>query len=274
MKAVPGYLLATLVLLVLAACNNQTTGTGSVDETMRAETATVFHVFLLLGQSNMAGFQKALDEDRIANDRITALGFDDCPEAGRTEGEWSVALPPLHECWNGALGPGDIFARDMLALYPEQDTIGLIPLALSGRPVEVFMKGNPESQYDWILSRARAALDAGGVIEGMIFHQGESNCGDENWPQNVATFITDLHTDLELGDSVPFIAGELLHSGDCARHNPLVHRISEHLANAHVVSADGLNMAEGDPWDVHFSREAEITLGHRYAAAMKTALGL
>jgi hypothetical protein len=228
----------------------------------------VFHVYLLLGQSNMAGFQQALDEDKAVDPRILALGFDDCPAAGRVEGEWSVAVPPLHECWNGALGPGDTFAQAMLDLYPGEHTIGLVPSALSGKPVETFMKGLPDSQYQWILSRARAAQDAGGVIEGILYHQGESNCGQEDWPDKVAAFITDLRRDLELGDSTPVLVGELLYSGDCARHNSLVHRIPDLLANAFVVSADGLEMAEGDPWRVHFSREAEIELGVRYAETM------
>jgi hypothetical protein len=234
---------------------------------------SVFHIFLLLGQSNMAGFEKATDEDAVANSRILALGFDDCPAAGRTEGEWSVALPPLHECWNGALGPGDTFARAMLDAYPSGDTIGLVPSALSGKPVETFMKGLPDSRYEWILSRAKAALEAGGVIEGILYHQGESNCGQEDWPAKVAEFVTDLRNDLGLADNVPFLAAELLHSGDCARHNALVHRIPEHLSNATVISADGLPMAEADPWRVHFSREAEIELGLRYARAMLLVLG-
>jgi Carbohydrate esterase, sialic acid-specific acetylesterase len=267
------YLTGCLVSLVLGTGNAQT-GTRSPTGQQAGEAADpVFHIFLLLGQSNMAGFQQARTEDRVANPRIVALGFDDCPEAGRREGEWSVALPPLHECWNGALGPGDTFARTMLERYPNGDTIGLVPLALSGRPVETFMKGLPESRYEWILSRAQAALDAGGVIEGMLYHQGESNCSEDDWPEKVAAFITDLRSDLGLGDGVPFLAGELLYSGDCANQNTLVRRIPEHLSNAHIVSAGGLEMAEGDPWKVHFSREAAIELGIRYAQTMQSALG-
>jgi hypothetical protein len=228
----------------------------------------VFHVFLLLGQSNMAGYEQALDEDRNADPRILALGFDDCPAAGRSEGTWNVAIPPLHECWNGALGPGDTFARVMLETYPEGDTIGLVPSALSGKPVETFMPGLPDSRYDWIVSRARAALDAGGVIEAILYHQGESNCGQDDWPDKVAAFVGDLRSDLGIGDSVPFLAGELLYSGDCARHNALVRQLPDKLPNAHVVTAEGLDMAEGDPWRVHFSRDAEIELGRRYAGLL------
>jgi hypothetical protein len=185
-----------------------------------------------------------------------------------------VALPPLHECWNGALGPGDSFARAMLESYPDGDTIGLVPSALSGQPVERFMQGLPDSRYDWILARARAAIEAGGVIEGMLYHQGESNCGQADWPAKVAAFVTDLRRDLGLTDDVPFIAAELLHSGDCARHNALVHEIPQHLPGARVVSAAGLDMAAGDPWRVHFSREAEIALGRRYAEAMQAMLAM
>lgn len=261
MKHTTSMLQVGLIILVAGVCSAQTANAQEDD-------TAVFHVFLLLGQSNMAGFQKALDEDRAANPRIVALGFDDCPAAGRVEGEWSVAVPPLHECWNGALGPGDTFARAMLDAYPGQDTIGLVPSALSGKPVETFMKGLPDSRYEWILSRARAALDAGGVIEGMLYHQGESNCGQEDWPDKVAAFVTDLRNDLGLGSDVPFLVGELLYTGDCARHNLLVHRIPDLLPNAFVVSAEKLEMADGDPWHVHFSRAADIELGLRYARTM------
>jgi len=231
----------------------------------------VFHVFLLLGQSNMAGFEQAVDADRVANPRIVALGFDDCPAAGRTEGNWSVAVPPLHECWNAALGPGDSFARAMLETYPAGDRIGLVPAALSGKPVETFLRGLPDSRYDWILSRARAAQDAGGVIDAILYHQGESNCGQSDWPDKVAAFVGDLRNDLGIGDDVPFLAGELLYSGDCARHNALVGRLPDSLPNAHVVPAAGLEMAPGDPWRVHFSRDAAIELGRRFA---DTLIGL
>jgi hypothetical protein len=108
----------------------------------------------------------------------------------------------------------------------------------------------------------------------MLHHQGESNCGEGDWPQKVATSISDLRNDLGLSEDVPLLAGELLYSGDCARHNPLVQRIPELLPGAYVVSTEGLGMADGDPWSVHFSRESEIRLGRRYAEAMASILGL
>ncbi|XXX75621.1 sialate O-acetylesterase [Sorangium sp. So ce134] len=232
----------------------------------------VFHVFLLLGQSNMAGYPKALDADRTENPRIKVLGFDDCDGTGRVEGAWDIAAPPLHECWNGAIGPGDYFSRTILDRYPAQDSVGLVPSAISGERVETFMKAGG-SKYDWILSRAKAAQEIGGVIEGILFHQGESNCGDPAWPGKVKTLVSDLRADLGIGD-VPFLAGELLHSGSCARHNSLVNQLPGMIANAHAVSAEGLAIDPADTWNLHFGHDAQVTLGIRYAEAMIGALGL
>ncbi len=233
----------------------------------------VNHVFLLLGQSNMAGYASAQASDRTEDPRITVLGFDDCQETGRRADEWDIAAPPLHECWNGAVGPGDWFAKTLLAALPEQDTIGLVPCALSGRAVEVFMQG-PGTEFDWIVGRARAAQAAGGVIEGMLFHQGESNCTDPNWPGKVQTLVRDLRAELGLGD-VPFLAGELPYAGNCSAHNSLVARLPELIPNAGVVSAQGLAVDPADTqWNLHFGHDETVELGRRYATSMIEALGL
>ncbi|XXY13022.1 sialate O-acetylesterase [Sorangium sp. So ce216] len=232
----------------------------------------MFHVFLLLGQSNMAGYPKAVDADKTEDPRIKVLGFDGCAATGRVEGEWDIAAPPLHECWNGAIGPGDYFSKTILGHYPAQDSVGLVPSAISGERVETFMKVGG-AKYGWILSRAKAAQEAGGVIEGILFHQGESNCGDAAWPGKVKTLVSDLRADLGIGD-VPFLAGELLHSGSCARHNSLVNQLPGLLANAHVVSAEGLAIDPADTWNLHFGHDAQVTLGTRYAEKMIGALGL
>jgi hypothetical protein len=233
----------------------------------------VFHVFLLLGQSNMAGYPKALAADQTENPRIKVLGYDACAATGRVEGQWDTAAPPLHECWNAGLGPGDYFAKTLIDEYPAQDTIGLVPAAISGEKIETFMKVGG-SKYDWIVSRAKAAQDAGGVIEGILFHQGESNCGDGAWPGKVKTLVTDLRAELGLGN-VPFLAGELLYSGNCSQHNPLVNQLPGQLTNAHVISAQGLLRDPADTqWNVHFSRDAQVTFGTRYAEKMVSALGL
>jgi hypothetical protein len=228
-------------------------------------------VFLLLGQSNMAGYPKAQDSDKVKNTRIQVLGFDDCAATGRKQDKWDVAVPPLHECWNGAVGIGDWFAKTIIDKIPAGDTIGLVPCAISGEKIETFMKVGG-SKYSWIIQRAKAAQQAGGTIDGMLFHQGESNCGDSAWPGKVNTFVTDLRTDLGLGN-VPFVAGELVPTGNCSQQNPLIDKLPSVVSNAYVVSAKDLVLDPADTeWHLHFDHDSEVKFGKRYAETMTNAL--
>jgi hypothetical protein len=230
-----------------------------------------FHVFLLLGQSNMAGYPKAEAADKVEDARVRVLGYDECAATGRHKDAWASASPPLHECWNGAIGPGDYFAKTLLGTIPDGATIGLVPCAISGEKIETFMKAGG-SKYDWIISRAKLAQQAGGVIDGILFHQGESNCGDGSWPGKVKTLVSDLKADLGLKD-VPFLAGELAPNGNCANHNPLVNQLPGLITNGHVVSAQGLTVDPADTqWHLHFDHASQVTFGKRYAQAMISAL--
>lgn len=231
-----------------------------------------FHVFLLLGQSNMAGYPKAQPGDRTEDPRVRVLGFDDCTATGRQTDVWDVAAPPLHECWNDGLGPGDYFARELLSVLPEGDSIGLVPSAISGERIEAFLKVGG-ARYDRLLQRARLAQQAGGVIEGILFHQGESNSGDPTWPAKVSTLVSDLRADLGAGP-VPFLAGELLYAGGAAGHNSLVRQLPAMVDNARVISAAGLVVDPVDTrWNLHFDHDSQVELGKRYAQGMIEALG-
>jgi hypothetical protein len=237
-----------------------------------AGTSSTFHVFLLLGQSNMAGYPKARAEDRTEDPRVLVLGFDTCAATGRQPDVWDIAAPPLHECFNDGLGPGDYFAKTLVNVIPAGDTIGLVPCAISGERIETFSKVGG-TRYDYIVQRARRAQEQGGIIEGLLFHQGESNNGDPSWPAKVNALVTDLRADLGLGNA-PFLAGELLYSGGAAGHNRLVNQLPSVVSNAFVVSADGLLEDPADTqWHLHFDRDSEVEFGKRYAAQMIAALG-
>jgi hypothetical protein len=251
------------------AASTTTTSGGYTTTTSGGGGGGTFHCFLLIGQSNMHGGPAADAADRQENDRILVLGYDNCSSTGRRENEWDVACPPLHSCGEG-IGPGDWFAKTLIQNVPSNETIGLLPCAVSGEAIETFMRGG--SHYNMIINRAKIAQQDGGVIEGILFHQGESNNGDNNWPNNVAQMVRDIKSDLGLGD-IPFLPGELLYSGDAAGHNTLVNRLPDVIPNCHVVSAEGLNMKPGDSWRLHFDHDSVVEFGKRYARAMRSALG-
>lgn len=249
-----------------------------------AQTAKKWDLFLLFGQSNMAGPPAAQDQDKVTNPRIKVLGYSDCSATGRKYNTWSVAKPPLHECFNG-VGPADWFSKTLIDTSDKLglgiDTIGLIPSSFSGAGINMFRKGVTASDrknftippdnswanaYPWMVARIKEAQKKG-VIRGILFHQGESNPGDPNWPGQVAGIVADLKKDLGLGD-IPFLAGELRYdtlTGANNGHNVQVAKLPGLIKNASVVSAKGLK-GMPDPW--HFNVAAMRTFGHRYCAAI------
>lgn len=233
-------------------------------------------LFLLVGQSNMAGAPSPEAEDEVEDPRVRVLAYEDCPKLGRTYNQWYAARPPLHGC-NEGVGPGDYFGKALAKVYPNA-TIGLVPLAISGVDIDFFLKGvvskrrgefriPPDNQwsgaYEWAIERAELAKQSG-TITGVIFHQGESDTGNAPWVGKVNQLVTDLRTDLRLGEA-PFVAGELLHSGCCGKwHNSLVQQLSQSITNTRVVSAEGLAGMDS----AHFDLAGQRELGARYGTAM------
>ena len=55
-----------------------------------------FHIYLCLGQSNMEGNAKVEEQDTVAVDsRFQVLAAVDCPNLGRTKGNWYKAVPEI-----------------------------------------------------------------------------------------------------------------------------------------------------------------------------------
>ena len=204
----------------------------------------------------------------------------------REHNKWYTAYPPYHNCSEG-IGPADYFGKILLDSIREDIRIGFIPCALSGQAIEMFMKGQmsqvPDwcnsylsqqgnvSVYDWMRERCELAQDSG-VIKGILFHQGEANTNDPAWPGNVAQVVSDLRNDLNLGEEVPFLAGEVLRSGGSASHNTQVAKIPSVIPNSYVISSEGLVVRVGDTWNLHFSCESVRTFSRRYAEAFLSAV--
>ncbi|WP_428242848.1 sialate O-acetylesterase [Gynuella sp.] len=245
-----------------------------------AEPDPNFHIYLLVGQSNMEGAATIEAQDQVTNPRVMVLQDENCPRLGASYGQWRVAAPPLIRCLNYlGLGPGDSFGKVMAENSPSSVTVGLVGAAHGGQKIEYFLKNcdaynactpsfgstpnNLHGGYAWLLDLARKAQQRG-VIKGIIFHQGESNTSDPAWPGRVKQLVTDIRNDLGVGD-IPFIAGELPYTGCCSSHNRLIAQLPSVISNAHVVKADGgLNVHDEYHWNSAGVRE----MGRRYANKM------
>lgn len=165
-----------------------------------------FQLFLLAGQSNMAGRGKLDEQARQADPHILALN---------KKQEWQVAMDPLH--WDkpaAGTGIGKPFAKIILEKNPGI-TIGLIPTACGGSPIATWQPGKHWAQtksnpWDDSITAAKLAMKSG-TLKAILWHQGESDASAESAPlyeKALEDLITRFRAELGTPD-LPFIIGQL-----------------------------------------------------------------
>ncbi len=228
--------------------------------------ASVFHIFMLMGQSNMAGVAKKQASDENTDDRLKVLGGCNQPA-----GQWNTAKPPLNDCpgekgWNlnDTVDPGIWFAKTLLEKLPKGDTIGLIGTAESGESINTFITGG--SHHQMILNKiAKAKMTApDGRFAGIIFHQGESDNGQNTWPDKVVQLYNEVKKAWGVSYDVPFVLGELPAGGCCAGHNTQVHAAADKLPIGAWVSQEGTKVMD----EYHFDHASVVLMGQRYGEKM------
>jgi len=223
-----------------------------------------FEIYLLMGQSNMAGRGPITDANRDEhNDRVLMFTKDK---------QWVVAKHPVHFDKSVAgVGPGLTFGIEMEKANPKVK-IGLVPCAVGGTPIEHWLPGAYDEAtkthpWDDAEERIKAAMKYG-TIKGVIWHQGESNSGGEK-PKIYLAQLTDLIKRIRAlvgNPNLPFIAGEL------GRYRPVYANINAELIKlpvavpyTGVASSEGL-VHRGDT--THFDSPSAQELGRRYAVKM------
>lgn len=246
---------------------------GSLGEEMvpgmdPVEQDSVFHIFLLMGQSNMAGVAKFEAGDQNTDERLQVWGG-----GNQAPGQWNLANPPLHDPgekgWNpaDAVGPGMWFAKTLLEKLPAGDRIGLVAVAESGQSIDTFIKGGLYHQA--IMNKIAGAQQRENArFAGVIFHQGETDTGQASWPDKVLQLYGEVKGAFGSQEDVPFILGELPAQGCCSVHNSLVHAAAEKLPLGSWVSQEGTDVLD----EYHFDHASVVLMGQRYGAAMIEAL--
>ena len=254
-----------------------------------------FHIYLAFGQSNMEGQGNIENQDKTVDERFQILwSADNGSCSGKTKGQWAKATPPLAHCNNAKLGPTDYFGRTMVEKTDSQIKVGVVVVAVAGCSIKLFDKNNYQNYvnsvktsqswmtgyinqyggnpYGRLIEMAKKAQEDG-VIKGIIFHQGETDAGDGNWPSAVKKVYDNIIKDLGLGSDIPFLAGEVLRSGVSAGANNNIAKLPQQSKNFYVVSSEGFNQALGDGQNVHFTAQEYRDFGKRYAEKMIEVLG-
>ncbi len=248
-----------------------------------------FHIFLCFGQSNMESGGNMSAEDRIVDERFFVLADFDHAGRGWKKNNFYHAVPPL-----SAKGRGiclvDSFGKSLVAGLPSKAKVGVVKVAVPGCKIELFqkdhfqsylanerdwmkniVKGYDDHPYQYLVSMAKEAQKYG-VIRGILMHQGESNPGDQDWPNKVKSVYDSLIADLNLNPSeVPLLVGELVHAdqqGVCAAFNDILARLPKIIPSAHVISSSGCKTDDR----LHFNSEGSREFGNRYAETMLSLL--
>ena len=228
-----------------------------------------FHVFVLMGQSNMAGFAatEAGDESIVPNVlKIPTIG----------SMNWVASAHPLHNRLSSdRFGLGLPFASKYIVNNPGVN-VGLIPVAFGGAPISQLNKGT--AVYNDALEKIQFAVQTG-VLKGILWHQGENDTVSttlaNGYQAKLDKLVDDIRADSGIGD-LPFVVGNLAEFyGTGPDHNAparvaLINTVRTTLTNlpsrktdTGFVSSTGLSAEESH--QVHFNRASLITLGKRYA---------
>ncbi|MFG0248736.1 MAG: sialate O-acetylesterase [Phycisphaeraceae bacterium JB051] len=257
-----------ITLLLIIACLL----TAIMPQMLRAEEAHVpkdkLHIYLCIGQSNMAGRAPFTEEDAKPIDRCLLLNGED---------QWEPAAIPLnkHSTIRKGIGmqkmnPSYMFAKTML--QADKDiTIGLVVNAKGGTRIDQWKKGmekhKPEEPfYVEAVRRTKIAMQTG-TLKGIIWHQGEANRKDPKYIEKISKFIANLREDLGTPD-LPFVCGQINMAQD-QPINTLILELPKQVPHTGVVSAEGL--VAMDAW--HFDRKSMVELGSRYGKKMLEVQG-
>lgn len=247
-------------------------GLAILAPTLLAQPAAVpatasMQLFLLVGQSNMAGRGKVEPQDTVPIPHVLML------DRQRT---WVPAVDPMHfDKPIAGAGLGRSFAARIADSQPGV-TIGLIPAAVGGSPIDAWQPGvfyEPTKSHPWddAIARARAAMTSG-TLKAILWHQGESDATPDLAPGYEAKLhdlITRFRAALDAPD-VPFIVGQLGQYPDVPWDAPrrlvdAAHRaLPGKVRRTAFVSSDGLVHGADK---VHFDTSSLHDLGRRYAEA-------
>ena len=223
-------------------------------------------VFILAGQSNMAGRALVEPQDTLPSNRILSLN--------KTE-EFIVAKEPLHfyETSRAGLDCGLTFGRELLKHIPDSVSLLLIPTAVGGSSLRQWLEDSTYQKVQLFKNFAQK-MEIGknhGTLKGILWHQGESDAESEEDIKLYTDRLSQLFINFRASgnnEDLPILIGKL---GSFSKNNQQWQKINNQIA-LYVSTDDKASLIEtadlkdkGDK--VHFNSEAQRIMGKRFANA-------
>lgn len=225
-------------------------------------TTKPMEIYLCIGQSNMAGRGpiENIDKDSLTNVFLFT---------GEDSKSWEKAANPFNKYSTvrkklsmQQLSPSYGFAKTMSEARPNIK-IGLIVNAKGGTSIEEWKPG--DILYSEAINQTKKALKTGGVLKGIIWHQGEANSRSyAKYMPKITELIEALRTDLG-APNLPFVAGQLSPDKPIRNNfNQMILELPKYVKSTGVVTTENTSTIDS----THFDSASQRLLGKRYAEAM------
>lgn len=220
-------------------------------------------IFVMAGQSNMAGRALVEPQDTIPHPRLRAVD---------AHGDVVEAKEPLHwyEPSRTGLDCGVSFGRTLLPMVPDSITILLLPTAIGGSSLQQWLSDSLHRGVR-LMTNLRERLQSAarfGTVRGILWHQGEADANDADAPfyaERLGRLFRAFRS--AAGDEhLPIVIGELgSYLAPAVRWQQVNEQLRRYAAADTLVrivpTGDLLHKGDG----VHFDSEGQRTLGERYA---------
>ena len=254
-------LAALCCLAMLTACDDNQPAPPPVGggENSGPDDQHGYDVFLLIGQSNMAGRGKMAEgDDQPFSEQVFLL--DDAGTAVPAVNPLNRYSSIRKDLSEQGVNPGFGFSKKVAGQTGRK--ILLVVNARGGSHINDW--STDKDYYKEAVRRTRQAQQLGSLV-GILWHQGEAgSSAPEGYLDKLKPIVEGLRRDLGTAN-VPFVAGEIASwHENASKFNPVIRGIGEAIPYTDWVSSEGCTPLI-DASDPHFSRDGQILLGERYA---------
>lgn len=220
-------------------------------------------VFMMAGQSNMAGRGFVEPQDTITSERILTIN---------KSNEVILAKEPLnfYEPTMKGLDCGVSFANQLLNQVPENVSILLIPTAVGGSSISQWL-GDSIHREVQLLSNFKEKMNLAkkhGKLKGILWHQGESDANERCIPkyeERLMKLVSKFRS-FAGNKSLPVLIGELgSYSKNKSKWLQINKEIEDYVSKDNhaelIPTADLINRGDS----LHFDSQSQRILGKRFA---------
>lgn len=259
------------MFLLFVTCNRKTIVERTAYFPKQTETISAMGnkenvwVFIMAGQSNMAGRGIVEPQDTVSNRRILSVN---------KHGEIIVAKEPLHfyEPNLTGLDCGMSFAKKLIQKLPGHISVLLVPCAVGGSSISQWLDDSLHrgvKLYSNFLEKVVLAKKYG-TLKAILWHQGESDANEKNIPlykQRLAQLFSKFRKAIG-NNELPVLIGELgsfsTNKANWILINNAIHNYAMQDINTSVISTKDLK-DKGD--SLHFNSKGQRMMGRRFAEA-------